>query len=96
MGIHGEMDGYLGECIAAAKSATDEILLPRDIEQARLLMKDLMRVAFVDGRVTSGEMKMLKKLSGPLNWSNSDVRQAIGRTRKELVRELRDSGHIKK
>ena len=31
----------LGECIAAAKSSTDEILLPRDIEQARLLMKDL-------------------------------------------------------
>ena len=92
----GISEDRLGECIAAAKSATDEILLPRDIEQARLLMKDLMRVAFVDGQVTSGEMKMLKKLSGPLNWSNSDVRQAIGRTRKELVRELRASGHIKK
>jgi uncharacterized tellurite resistance protein B-like protein len=86
----------LEECIAAAKSSTDDILLPGDIEQVRLLMKDLMRVAFVDGRVTSGEMKMLKKLSGPLNWSNSDVRQAVGRTRKELVRELRAAGHIKK
>ena len=86
----------LEECIAAAKSSTDDILLPGDIEQARLLMNDLMRVAFVDGRVTSGEMKMLKKLSGPLNWSNSDVREAVGRTRKELVRELRAAGHITK
>ena len=86
----------LEECIAAAKSATDEISLPGDTAQARLLMQDLMRVAFVDGRVTRHELAMLRKISGPLNWSDADVRQAIGRTRKELVRELRDAGRLRK
>ena len=86
----------LEECIAAAKSATDEISLPGDTAQARLLMQDLMRVAFVDGRVTRHELAMLRKISGPLNWSTADVRQAIGRTRKELVRELQEARRLRK
>jgi hypothetical protein len=80
---------HLEQCIETAKESLDENVLPANKEQAKIMMNDLLLVAFADGKVTGLEAEMLLRMSSPLGWTKTDLKQAIARTRKTLHQQGR-------
>jgi len=60
---------------------------PPSSDQLVLLLHDLIRVAFLDGRITREERAILKRLAAPLKWSGTTLNQQIQAVRNSIVRQ---------
>ena len=59
---------------------------PPSTTQLELFLQDLIRVAFVDGRMTREERAILKRISVPLKWSSTTLNQQIQAVRNSIIR----------
>jgi len=66
--------------------AETALQIPPSTDQLELLLQDLIRVAFVDGRLTSEERAILKRFAAPLKWSSTTLNQQMQSVRNSIVR----------
>jgi hypothetical protein len=80
----------LKQCLAAARLANhgQGIKPPTSEAHVLFLMQELFRAAFSDGKVSEAEFDFLLRMSAPLRWSRIDLKQAISRTRRDLLQEV--------
>ncbi|MFM7830575.1 MAG: hypothetical protein ACKPJD_02245, partial [Planctomycetaceae bacterium] len=71
----------------AVTLAETALQIPPSTDQLELLLQDLIRVAFVDGRLTSDERAILKRFAAPLKWSGTTLNQQIQSVRNSIVRQ---------
>ena len=79
----GLTDSRLDQALTLSETALQQ---PPSTDQLELFLQDLIRVAFVDGRLTSEERAILKRVSAPLKWSTTTLNQQIQAVRNSIVR----------
>ncbi|MDA1232207.1 MAG: hypothetical protein O2856_15645, partial [Planctomycetota bacterium] len=81
----------LQECLSAATSVDGNITLPDDQGQLKLFLNALLRAALADGNVCRSERDMLLRITQPIGWSVIDLKQHIGRIRRDMYHEAKRS-----
>ena len=79
----GLTDSRLDQALTLSETALQQ---PPSTDQLEFFLQDLIRVAFVDGRLTSEERAILKRVSAPLKWSTTTLNQQIQAVRNSIVR----------
>ncbi len=75
--------------LATAASDSEAIQMPKNEDQWRYFMDQLIRASLIDGRITRHEQQILLNVCKELNWSHADLKYAVARIRKELLQQSR-------
>jgi tellurite resistance protein len=81
----------LNMLIGSVQAGTMEIPVPESSETAKELLRCMVMMCLMDGKVTSSERDLLKTLASRMGYTDIDIQQMIKRERMELFKKAKQA-----
>jgi uncharacterized membrane protein YebE (DUF533 family) len=92
--VKGISSDKLQMIINSVQSGTMEIPLPESSETAKELLRCMVMMCLMDGKVTASERNLLRTLSSKMGYTDIDIQQMIKRERMALFRKAKQTPKI--